>query len=135
MPSPRPLTASPLVVAASPSTLEYSAHAQKLGAARGLDSWRRPEGSRPLETRMSGRHDVYRHWYIYACVPVPVHLNLNLIPKGMGFFRLHDAVARSRTEMKSSPGSTTGVNSCRNDLLRYDIFSGRRIQGYKRKRG
>ena len=31
---------------------EYSAHAQKLGAARGLDSWRRPEGSRPLGTRM-----------------------------------------------------------------------------------
>ena len=31
---------------------EYSAHAQKLGASRGLDSWRRPEGSRPLGTRM-----------------------------------------------------------------------------------
>ena len=27
-------------------------HAQKLGAARDLDSWRRPEGSRPLGTRI-----------------------------------------------------------------------------------
>ena len=32
---------------------EYSAHVQKLGAARGLDPWRSPEGSWTLGTRMT----------------------------------------------------------------------------------
>ena len=41
---------------------KYSAHAQKLGSARGLDSWRRPEGSRPLRTRMAGPYEFSCHF-------------------------------------------------------------------------
>ena len=56
---------------------EYSAYAQELGAARSLDSWRRPEGSRPMGTRIPlAQKQTYLLFLLFQFISHPVVYNL-----------------------------------------------------------
>ena len=85
-------------------------------------------------------HDDKIHlWFKIANVtnalPVPVYRQTDFKPKRVVDSRLPDTVARFRTEVKFSPGTTTVVNSRRGDSHQHDILWWYPVNKYRVMRG